>query len=175
MASHIWQRGTWLPRVWKTTGNWWLTNRYAQGILGAECFDRPLVGRQEEIWGPVTRNQGSLSRHQGSVLLWCLLVAVERAAHTFEGGNRMDSGMIGKIQKAKQYAEERNRIEFVQFSVTLEGENHNHNVTYNSGRWDCQCSYFASHGVCSHTMAMERILGEMLRPTKVAASEAQPA
>ncbi|MBN1642401.1 MAG: hypothetical protein JXA09_14285 [Anaerolineae bacterium] len=76
----------------------------------------------------------------------------------------MDSGMIGKIQKAKQYAEERDRIEFRQFTVILHGDNHDHIVSYDQGQWQCECSYFASHGVCSHTMAMERVLGEMLRP-----------
>lgn len=76
----------------------------------------------------------------------------------------MDSGMIGKIQKAKQYAEERERFEFTQFSVTLHGENHDHVVTYDNGRWQCHCNYFASHQVCSHTMALERILGDMIQP-----------
>jgi hypothetical protein len=83
----------------------------------------------------------------------------------------MDSGMIGKILKAKQYAEERDRIEFTQFSVTFHGENNDHQVTYDSGRWICQCHFFASHSVCSHTMALERILGEMLVPNTEPATE----
>ena len=79
----------------------------------------------------------------------------------------MDSGMIGKILKAKQYAEERDRIEFNEFSVTLRGENSDHQVTYDRGTWNCTCSYFASHGVCSHTMALERVLDGMLQePTQ---------
>ena len=76
----------------------------------------------------------------------------------------MDSGMIGKILKAKQYAQERDRVEFAQFAVTFRGENSDHQVTYGDGKWSCQCSFFASHGVCSHTMALERILEEMVRP-----------
>ena len=75
----------------------------------------------------------------------------------------MDSGMIGKILKAKQYAEERDRIEFKEFSVTLRGENSDHQVTYDKGTWNCQCSFFASHGVCSHTMALERVLDGMIQ------------
>jgi len=35
----------------------------------------------------------------------------------------MDYGMIGKIEKAKRYAEERDRIRFNQFSVTFDGDN----------------------------------------------------
>lgn len=87
----------------------------------------------------------------------------------------MDSGMIGKIQKAKQYAEEKDRIEFTQFSVVLRGTNDDHRVTYDNGRWNCQCNFFASHGVCSHTMAMERVLGEMIRPVQKVDITAQPA
>jgi hypothetical protein len=78
----------------------------------------------------------------------------------------MDSGMIGKILKAKQYAQEPGRIEFTQFSVIFHGENNDHEVTYTDGTWHCQCNFFASHGVCSHTMALERILGDMLHSLK---------
>ena len=77
----------------------------------------------------------------------------------------MDSGMIGKIMKAKQYAEERDRIEFSRFSVAFRGENNKHRVTFADGKWDCECNFFSSHGVCSHTMALERILEDMIHPT----------
>ena len=75
----------------------------------------------------------------------------------------MDSGMIGKIHKAKQYAEERDRIEFTQFSVTFRGANNDHLITFDRGQWNCKCSFFASHAVCSHTMALERILHGMIQ------------
>jgi hypothetical protein len=75
----------------------------------------------------------------------------------------MDYGMIGKIEKAKRYAEERDsRVRFVSFSVTVQGENNPHLVTYQDNAWDCDCSFFRSRGVCSHTMAMERILADMM-------------
>jgi hypothetical protein len=74
----------------------------------------------------------------------------------------MDYGMIGKIEKAKRYAEQRDRIRFVSFTVTFDGENNPHTVTYNDGQWDCDCSFFKSRGVCSHSMALERVLAGML-------------
>lgn len=74
----------------------------------------------------------------------------------------MDYSMIGKIEKAKRYAEQRDRIRFTTFSVTFDGDNNPHTVTYNNGIWTCDCSFFNSRGVCSHTMAMERILAGML-------------
>jgi hypothetical protein len=74
----------------------------------------------------------------------------------------MDYGMISKIEKAKRYAEERDRIKFLSFNVTFDGENNPHMVSYNDGAWDCDCSFFKSRGVCSHTMALERILVDMV-------------
>jgi len=81
----------------------------------------------------------------------------------------MDSAMIGKIQKAKRYAQERDRIVFDGFEVTMKGDHGTYTVTYDQGKWQCGCHFFSSHGVCSHTMALERILRGMLAP----ASEAQ--
>lgn len=74
----------------------------------------------------------------------------------------MDSGMIGKIEKSKRYAEERHRIKFDEFKVTLEGNHAAHLVSFQEGKWACDCDFFAHRGVCSHTMALERVLGEML-------------
>lgn len=83
----------------------------------------------------------------------------------------MDSGMIGKIQKAKHYAEEPERIRFEQFRVTLDGTNAQHSVAFDQGAWRCTCNFFATRGVCSHTMAMERLLGVMLPPEAMAPTE----
>lgn len=79
----------------------------------------------------------------------------------------MDSSMIGKIEKAKRYAAEQNRrVVFKQFRVALEGDNSTYDVAFDAGRWSCGCKYFATHGLCSHTMAMERVLGVMLPPSQ---------
>jgi hypothetical protein len=74
----------------------------------------------------------------------------------------MDYGMIGKIEKAKRYAEERDRIEFKQFTVNFDGENNDHTVTYLEGEWQCNCDFFQTRGRCSHTMALEMILEDMV-------------
>ncbi len=74
----------------------------------------------------------------------------------------MDYGMIGKIEKAKRYAEERERIRMEQFSATFDGENNPHRVEFQQGAWKCDCDFFRTRGVCSHTMALERILAGML-------------
>jgi hypothetical protein len=74
----------------------------------------------------------------------------------------MDNAMIGKIEKAKRYAEERTRIHFERFEVTFDGENNPHTVTFDNGSWHCDCEFFVTHQACSHTMALERVLEGMI-------------
>jgi hypothetical protein len=74
----------------------------------------------------------------------------------------MDSGMIGKIEKAKRYAQERTRVHFKEFTVTFDGANNPHTVTYNGSEWKCDCDFFVTRGRCSHTMALEMILEGMI-------------
>jgi hypothetical protein len=74
----------------------------------------------------------------------------------------MDYGMINKIEKAKRYADERDRIRFESLKVTFEGKNNPHNVHFHNGEWQCDCSFFQSRGRCSHTMALEIILEGMI-------------
>ena len=79
----------------------------------------------------------------------------------------MQSSLIGKIEKAKRYAEERDRITFSELNVRFRGENNDYNTSYRDGKWQCTCSFFSSWGMCSHTMAMERILADMLPPEAI--------
>ena len=74
----------------------------------------------------------------------------------------MQSSLIGKIEKAKRYAQETERITFSGFSVKFRGENDNYTTGYKDDKWHCSCRFFSSWGLCSHTMALERILGNML-------------
>jgi hypothetical protein len=74
----------------------------------------------------------------------------------------MDSGMVSKIEKARRYAEEKDRISFQALQVRFRGSIDTYTVSYLDGKWGCQCHFFQQRGVCSHTMAMERILNGML-------------
>jgi len=74
----------------------------------------------------------------------------------------MDSGMIGKIEKAKKYAVERERISFNDFEVTIKGDNDIHITKFINGKWECDCSFFQGRGRCSHTMSLEIILEGMV-------------
>lgn len=74
----------------------------------------------------------------------------------------MNSSLIGKIEKAKRYAQERDRISFSKFTAEFKGEHDNYTVSYKDGKWNCSCNFFVGWGVCSHTMALQKILAEML-------------
>lgn len=74
----------------------------------------------------------------------------------------MDYGMIGKIEKAKRYAQQRDRIHIEALKVTFEGSNNPHTVEFREGNWYCDCDFFQTRGRCSHTMALEIILEGML-------------
>ncbi len=74
----------------------------------------------------------------------------------------MQSSLIGKIEKAKRYAQETERITFAELSVKFRGENDDYLISYRDEKWHCSCNFFSNWGRCSHTMALERILGNML-------------
>ena len=70
----------------------------------------------------------------------------------------MDSGVIRKREKAKRYAEQRERIHIQALTVTFEGDNNPHTVLFQNGAWQCDCDFFKTRQTCSHTMALEMIL-----------------
>ena len=74
----------------------------------------------------------------------------------------MQSSLIGKIEKANRYAQETERITFSELSVKFRGEHDNYNTSYKDGKWNCSCPFFANWGLCSHTMALQKILSKML-------------
>ena len=74
----------------------------------------------------------------------------------------MHSSLVSKIEKARAYAEEKERVSIVNFGATFRGNHNSYQVSYNSESWDCTCPFFASHALCSHTMALQRMLNGML-------------
>ncbi|HEY87234.1 MAG TPA: hypothetical protein G4O06_04315 [Dehalococcoidia bacterium] len=74
----------------------------------------------------------------------------------------MQSSLIGKIEKAKRYAQETDRVTFSALSVKFQGEHDNYTTSYQEGKWHCSCHFFSNWGLCSHTMALQRILDNML-------------
>lgn len=69
----------------------------------------------------------------------------------------MDYGMIGKIEKAKKYALQRDRFIIESLTVRFDGDNNPHTISLKAGMWQCDCDFFQTRGRCSHTMALEKI------------------
>lgn len=74
----------------------------------------------------------------------------------------MHSSLIGKIQKANLYAREPDRISFTQFEATFRGEHDSYTIRYQGDRWNCSCHLFPGWGICSHVMALQKLIGPML-------------
>ena len=86
----------------------------------------------------------------------------------------MQSSLIGKIEKAKRYAQETDRITFSELSVNFRGDNDTYTTEYKNGKWHCSCHFFASWGLCSHTMALERVLRNMLPEEALSTPQVTP-
>ena len=74
----------------------------------------------------------------------------------------MHSDLYGKIEKARRYAEEPERVQFGEIQATFNGGNNEHHVSLNDGQWSCDCTFFNRWGTCAHVMAMQRMLNPML-------------
>lgn len=80
--------------------------------------------------------------------------------------------IVSDVKKSKQYSEEPDRITLREFSAAFRGDNRNHIITYRAGVWSNPTSnYWATNGISTHVMAMERMLEGWVIPV----SKAQPA
>jgi hypothetical protein len=96
-------------------------------------------------------------------LLDSMLVPEARQPATTSGVH-MHSDMIGKIEKARRYAQEPERIQITELKANFRGSNSDHLVTLQDGQWHCDTPFFRNWGTSSHIMAMQRVLDRMLAP-----------
>jgi len=81
----------------------------------------------------------------------------------------MQSSLIGKIEKAKRYAQEPDRVTLSEFSADFRGDHNSYTVSYKDKKWHCTCHFFSQRGTCSHTMALKRLFAGVL-PTEAGTS-----
>jgi hypothetical protein len=79
----------------------------------------------------------------------------------------MDSAYTHKWIKARQYADEPERIHLRSLAVDFSGDDRPHRVAFEDERWSCDCEYFLGHGTCAHTMAVDRVFRSILDPLAV--------
>ena len=80
----------------------------------------------------------------------------------------MHSSLIGKVEKAKRYAQEPDRVTLSEFSVDFRGEHNNYTVGYKDNKWHCTCQFFSQWETCSHTMALQQLFAGVLPKEAVA-------
>ena len=76
----------------------------------------------------------------------------------------MDSSFMRKVEKAKSYALQRERVSFSNCTVRFQGNNGDYTITYEAGRWHCDCDYYIGRDTCTHIMALEMMLEGMVSP-----------
>ena len=72
----------------------------------------------------------------------------------------MYSSHISRVEKARIYAEERDRVIINRLNATFRGNNSTHEVGYDAGVWYCSCRSFSTQQACSHAMALQEMLEE---------------
>jgi hypothetical protein len=87
----------------------------------------------------------------------------------------MYSSLISKIEKAKRYAEEPQRITFQGLEVRFRGDNDSHTVSLRGDEWSCQCEHFHTSGLCAHVMTLQRLLDVYLTDAVKYTTEHVPA
>src|SRR5436189_148066 len=73
----------------------------------------------------------------------------------------MQSDLISKIEKAKRYAEQPERVTIQDLRATFRGGN-DHTITLAGDHWTCDCRFFLNWQTCSHVMALQRLLHTMI-------------
>ena len=87
----------------------------------------------------------------------------------------MYSSLISKIEKAKRYAEEPERITIQQLDVRFRGDNGAHTVSLRGDDWSCECDHFQTSGLCAHVMTLQRLFAPHLTDAVKYTTERVPA
>ena len=74
----------------------------------------------------------------------------------------MNSSLISKIEKAKRYAAEPERITCTDLDVQFRGDNGTHRVSLHKDEWSCECEHFRTSGLCAHVMTLQRLFASHL-------------
>ena len=74
----------------------------------------------------------------------------------------MNSGLIGKIEKAHRYAQEPHRIRIESLTAKFDGDNNVYVLRLEGEGWTCDCHTSRTFGECQHVMALQQLLRPML-------------
>jgi hypothetical protein len=97
-------------------------------------------------------------------LLDPMLPADAKAPGELGGGHHMHSELYSKIEKARRYAAEPERVTILELKARFQGTNSEHEIALHDGQWHADGEFFRNWGTSSHIMALQRILRPMLPP-----------
>ena len=80
----------------------------------------------------------------------------------------MNDSFMRKVEKAKDYALQKERARLANCTVQFQGDNGDHTISYDAGRWDCDCDYLIGRDTCVHIMALQLMLADMVEDAKAA-------
>lgn len=75
----------------------------------------------------------------------------------------MDTSLINKIQKAREYAMEPERVTFHALTLEFQGDNNTYTLALGADGWSCTCPGFQKYGICPHVMSVEKLFKPMLK------------
>ena len=87
----------------------------------------------------------------------------------------MNSSLISKIEKAKRYSAEPDRVHFKALEVSFRGDNGAHTIRLSGDEWSCECDHFQVHGLCTHVMTLQRLFAANLSDAARYTTEKMPA
>ncbi len=85
----------------------------------------------------------------------------------------MDTSMINKIQKAKEYAQQPEKVTFHSLALEFRGDNSEYHLELAPDGWSCSCPGFQKYGICPHVMTIEKMFKPMLKRDPVPYAEGQ--
>jgi hypothetical protein len=81
------------------------------------------------------------------------------AIREIEGELLSDEALQAEQAKAEKYASAPERFTLFFIEMEVKAEHGNRLVTYSDdGEWTCVCDFFQQHQMCSHVMAVGRVL-----------------
>jgi hypothetical protein len=74
----------------------------------------------------------------------------------------VQSALIGKIEKARRYAQQPERARLHSLDLAFHGEHDEYHLSLQGDDWRCSCHSFETFGLCAHIMAVQRLFEPML-------------
>lgn len=65
--------------------------------------------------------------------------------------------LIKKIKKAQNYIKEKERFQISENKAKMNSTHAERNLIFSNGSWKCDCDFFRSYGICSHSIAINEI------------------